>query len=61
MYHNACKIRKKINQEGEISQNGMQILTKESNFISNVWHNLTEVGGGKEVLTYITSDMAVHF
>ena len=54
-------IRKKINQEGEISQDGMQILTKESNFISNVWHNLIEVSGGKEVLTYITSEMAVHF
>lgn len=61
MYHNARKIRKKINQEGEISQDGMQILTKESNFISNVWHNLIEVSGGKEVLTYITSEMAVHF
>ena len=61
MYHNARKIRKKINQEGEISQDGMQILTKESNFISNVWHNLIKVSGGKEVLTYITSEMAVHF
>ena len=61
MYHNARKIRKKINQEGEISQDGMQILTKESNFISNVWHILIEVSGGKEVLTYITSEMAVHF
>ena len=53
--------KKKINQEGEIAQDGMQILTKESNFISNVWHNLTEVNGGKEVLTYITSEMAIQF
>lgn len=45
-----CEILKKerkVNQDVERPQDGMQTVTNESNCVTNVWHNITPGGRGE--------------